>query len=138
MKCITRLLLAIGTAAALCSAPAFAKDHGQGHGKDKFEKHDRDHDRDDRWRRDHDRDDHFRHANSGTPPGWRHGRKTGWGNCDLPPGQAKKQGCHSTWVNHRDRDRDRRIWRDRAENRRERERRERERREPASHECARA
>ncbi len=28
------------------------------------------------------------------PPGWDRGRKTGWGNCDLPPGLAKKQGCH--------------------------------------------
>jgi hypothetical protein len=27
-----------------------------------------------------------------TPPGWQHGRKTGWGNSDLPPGQAKKAG----------------------------------------------
>jgi hypothetical protein len=30
--------------------------------------------------------------NGSTPPGWQHGRKTGWGNSDLPPGQAKKQG----------------------------------------------
>lgn len=27
------------------------------------------------------------------PPGWDRGRKTGWGACDLPPGQAKKAGC---------------------------------------------
>ncbi len=32
-------------------------------------------------------------ARSGSPPGWERGRKTGWGNCDLPPGQAKKYGC---------------------------------------------
>jgi len=25
-----------------------------------------------------------------TPPGWSHGRKTGWGGADMPPGQAKK------------------------------------------------
>jgi len=30
--------------------------------------------------------------NGNTPPGWQHGRKRGWGNSDLPPGQAKKQG----------------------------------------------
>src|SRR5574337_1329157 len=30
------------------------------------------------------------------PPGWHHGRKTGWGHCDLPPGLAKKHGCYST------------------------------------------
>ena len=29
------------------------------------------------------------------PPGWGHGKKTGWGNCGLPPGQAKKYGCRS-------------------------------------------
>lgn len=30
------------------------------------------------------------------PPGWSHGRKAGWRNCDLPPGQAKKRGCYPT------------------------------------------
>lgn len=30
----------------------------------------------------------------GRPPGWSHGRKVGWRGCDLPPGQAKKQGCY--------------------------------------------
>lgn len=29
------------------------------------------------------------------PPGWGHGKKTGWGNCGLPPGQAKKYGCRT-------------------------------------------
>jgi hypothetical protein len=32
----------------------------------------------------------------GRPPGWDHGRKAGWGNCDLPPGLAKKRGCYPT------------------------------------------
>ena len=31
----------------------------------------------------------------GEPPGWTHGKKTGWGNCGLPPGQAKKYGCQT-------------------------------------------
>jgi hypothetical protein len=30
--------------------------------------------------------------NGGTPPGWQHGRKVGWGDPGVPPGQAKKQG----------------------------------------------
>jgi hypothetical protein len=30
--------------------------------------------------------------NGDTPPGWQHGRKRGWGNSDMPPGLAKKQG----------------------------------------------
>jgi hypothetical protein len=29
------------------------------------------------------------------PPGWNHGKKTGWKNCGLPPGQAKKYGCRT-------------------------------------------
>jgi hypothetical protein len=29
------------------------------------------------------------------PPGWSHGQKAGWGNCGLPPGQAKKYGCRT-------------------------------------------
>lgn len=28
------------------------------------------------------------------PYGWNRGRKVGWGNCDLPPGLAKKYGCY--------------------------------------------
>ena len=43
------------------------------------------------------------------PPGWDHGKKTGWGDCDVPPGQVKKLGCHPNskhHVAHRDRDRD--------------------------------
>jgi hypothetical protein len=57
-------------------------DHGHGHGKNKSKSND--------------------HHTSGTtgpsnrPAGWDKGKKTGWGDCDLPPGLAKKQGCHST------------------------------------------
>jgi len=29
------------------------------------------------------------------PPGWNHGKKTGWSNCGMPPGQAKKYGCRT-------------------------------------------
>jgi hypothetical protein len=83
------------------STSATAKDHGdkgKGHGNRHNEDHD---DRD---------DDHGRHgdrweARNGweyrtyerdqRPPGWSKGRKTGWGNCNLPPGQAKKYGCNT-------------------------------------------
>lgn len=45
-------------------------------------------------RRDDRRDHRYKvRRNGNRPPGWRHGRKTGWGNCNLPPGQAKKHGC---------------------------------------------
>jgi hypothetical protein len=29
------------------------------------------------------------------PPGWNRGKKTGWGNCGVPPGQAKKGECRT-------------------------------------------
>jgi hypothetical protein len=29
------------------------------------------------------------------PEGWSHGKKTGWSNCGMPPGQAKKYGCRT-------------------------------------------
>lgn len=32
------------------------------------------------------------------PHGWNRGRKVGWGNCDLPPGLAKKYGCNSSFL----------------------------------------
>lgn len=35
------------------------------------------------------------------PPGWSQGKKTGWGNCGMPPGQAKKYGCRSYVYNGR-------------------------------------
>lgn len=66
-------------------------DHDRDHDRDKSPRHvghNAGHDRD--FDRDGDRDDRERR-----PPGWSHGRKTGWGDCDVPPGQAKKYGCHS-------------------------------------------
>ena len=35
------------------------------------------------------------------PPGWNRGRKTGWGACKVPPGQATKSGCSSTFFSGR-------------------------------------
>ncbi len=35
----------------------------------------------------------FRHR----PRGWDRGHKRGWRGCDLPPGLAKKYGCHSSF-----------------------------------------
>ncbi len=86
------LLGALGLA-----APSLA-DHGQK--KEKGNPHqkraaDRGHgdDRDDaQW----ERRDNFEYRTYGPkedrPPGWSRGAKTGWGNCGLPPGQAKKHG----------------------------------------------
>ena len=50
-------------------------------------------------------------SDSGRPPGWDKGKKTGWGDCDVPPGQAKKQGCNGSATRgdkkHHDHDDDR-------------------------------
>lgn len=40
-------------------------------------------------------------ARQGRPPGWDRGRKVGWGNCDLPPGLAKKVGCYNRFFDRR-------------------------------------
>ena len=37
------------------------------------------------------------------PPGWDQGGKKGWGDCDVPPGLAKKRGCNSTGYSTRER-----------------------------------
>jgi len=68
--------------------------------------HDRDHDRDRdrdqvRHRGRHRDDDRDSFRGDGRPPGWSKGNKTGWGNCDVPPGQAKKYGCHPNGRSHR-------------------------------------
>jgi hypothetical protein len=92
---------------ALCVSPAFAKGnpHGhQSHDTKQSHAHDRDdhkgHDRNAHG--DHDRD-HHEHQAKARPAGWDKGKKTGWGNCHVPPGQAKKSGCNAH-VNHHDRD----------------------------------
>src|SRR6266404_1745522 len=95
----------IGLLALSLLPAAFAQGKGHGNGKGKGQaKHDRDddRDRDNDSDRDHDRDrgDDVRGSllgrstDSSRPPGWDKGRKTGWGNCDVPPGQVKKYGCH--------------------------------------------
>lgn len=106
MRKMLRNLSIACLAGSLIAAPAFA-DRDHDHDKDRddhhSEHHDRDHDRDRDhhrdWDRDHDRDPehhrehHYRRTN-GDPPGWEHGKKKGWGDCDVPPGQAKKHGCN--------------------------------------------
>jgi len=49
---------------------------------------------DDRW----ERREGFEYRTFGDrdrPPGWERGEKTGWENCGLPPGQAKKYECRT-------------------------------------------
>jgi len=88
-----RCLAVLGLIAVLgLAAPTVMradKDTDKGKGNPHASKND-----DDRWERregyeyrTYDRDDH--------PPGWNKGKKTGWGECGLPPGQAKKSGCRT-------------------------------------------
>jgi hypothetical protein len=108
---MTKRRLAILTVAAALTlgAPALMADHdgdrddghkrGHGHGQS----HGRGNKRADRSDRDGDERGWERRGNyeyrtyerDGRPPGWSQGRKTGWGNCGLPPGQAKKYGCYA-------------------------------------------
>ncbi len=112
-----RLILSI-LVFALAVSPAFAKgkptnagggnkqEHGQSgeHGKGGGGDHDRDDDRD-HGKGKHDRNDHDRdhgRASGERPAGWDKGKKVGWGDCDVPPGQEKKAGvpCRSTSRKH--------------------------------------
>jgi len=68
------------------------RDQIERRGRDRVQRHDRD---DDRERNREHRRDIFVRDEHGRPPGWDRGKKKGWGDCDVPPGQAKKQGCHS-------------------------------------------
>ena len=67
------------------------KDHGKGnsHAKKNVDRDDKEWEKRDgyQYRVYGDRD--------GRPPGWSRGKKTGWGNCGVPPGQAKKDGCRT-------------------------------------------
>lgn len=121
-------VMAVSLAMTLTAA---AKDHGNAvhnrwHDRDGWQLRrvaDRDHDHDARRDRDHDGDrnrrdrdhdgdrdrDHEGRGNSMRgnhgAQGSSHGRKTGWGNCNVPPGQAKKYGCGPSW-GYRDNDHD--------------------------------
>ena len=85
----------------LFGSNALAQGNSQGHGKGN--PHNAHWDDDDQG--DHDRDGGHWKARNGweyqtyegdrRPPGWGNGKKKGWGNCDLPPGQAKKYGCNT-------------------------------------------
>ena len=75
--------------------------HSSDKDKDK-EKHHEDNDRDDRHAgRGH---GHEHQAAASNPPGWDKGKKTGWGDCNVPPGLAKQRGCDSHGLSARERD----------------------------------
>jgi hypothetical protein len=104
---------------ALPATASFA--HPRGHDRDAYRRPEyrwehRDRDRDSRRAREyrHERHEQYMQVaqkDHGRPPGWDKGKKKGWGDCDVPPGQAKKQGCEGYSYN-RDHDRDHRRPRD--------------------------
>ena len=87
---ILALIAALGSATPALRADQ-GKHEGQGnpHASRSFD------DDDDRW----ERRDGYEYRSYGDrddrPPGWSRGKKTGWGDCGLPPGQAKKHGCRT-------------------------------------------
>ena len=87
--------LVVVIAALFLVSPLFA-DQGKGKGKGNPHKNQAaDYRDDDRWERRGDYEYRTYGQNEGAPPGWSKGKKTGWGNCGLPPGQAKKYGCQT-------------------------------------------
>ena len=86
-------IFALTTALAV-NLPALMADHG-----DKGEKHQQGNkhsgDRDDQGWQQRNGYEYRTYGGDERPPGWSQGKKTGWGNCGLPPGQAKKYGCRT-------------------------------------------
>lgn len=81
------------------------KGKGNPHKEQSFDRNDGDdgdHDGNDRWERRGDYEYRVYGEHEGVPPGWNKGRKTGWGNCGMPPGQAKKYGCRNYQYEGRD------------------------------------
>jgi len=88
---ILALLAALGL-----GTPSLMADHGDEGHKHKHKHGNKHFDDDDQgW----ERRDSYEYRTYGDrderPPGWSQGKKTGWGNCGLPPGQAKKYGCRA-------------------------------------------
>jgi hypothetical protein len=88
------IFLGVGMSSAMADRP---DGKGHGHGNPHAKHFDgEDHDWEQRGKyeyRVYDGDHH--------PPGWSHGKKTGWGDCGMPPGQAKKYGCRTYVENGR-------------------------------------
>lgn len=115
-KTMFRTLAAFGLCTVMMTGSAWAqgRGHARGNMSNQTWRADRDGDRN-TWNRDWRGDrDRWTFGNDQRPSGWNKGKKTGWGNCDVPPGQAKKMGCNPvssyygrSHSNYRDRDRDR-------------------------------
>ena len=113
-KLMFRTLASFALCAVMLTGAAFAQGRGHARGNMSNQTWRANGDRD-TWNRDWRGDrDRWTFGNDQRPRGWSKGNKTGWGNCDVPPGQAKKMGCNSAFSdygrtrrNYRDHDRDR-------------------------------
>jgi hypothetical protein len=76
-------------AALSLGTPAMA-DHGHGDSKNDHGNKHSDDDDDRGWEHRDGYEYRTYGDRDGRPPGWSRGKKTAWGNCGLPPGQAKK------------------------------------------------
>lgn len=94
-----RLFATLALVAALGFSTPLLADHGdKGQKHQHGNKHSDDrqgNDNDQGWERRGDYEYRTYGDREGHPPGWSRGKKTGWGNCGLPPGQAKKYGCRT-------------------------------------------
>jgi hypothetical protein len=92
---MTKSLLATVTLAVGLSfgTPAVLADHGDDQGN-KYQQGNKHSDHDEGWQQQGGYE-YRTYSAEQKPPGWSHGKKTGWGNCGLPPGQAKKYGCRT-------------------------------------------
>jgi hypothetical protein len=94
--------LALAVAFSIGAPNAFADhdDHGNGHGYGHGNKHAK-YDDEQGWEHREGYEYRTYAGNGHYPPGWNRGNKTGWGNCGMPPGQAKKYGCRTyTYQGH--------------------------------------
>ena len=67
--------------------------HREHERQEQMERERRERERHERFERE--RRERFEQVCAGESHGWSKGKKTGWGDCDLPLGQVKKYGCHS-------------------------------------------
>ena len=86
-------ILTLGIALTF-GTPVLRADHGNDHKDGHGNKHSDDDD-DQGWQRREGYEYHTYRDSDDRPPGWSRGKKTGWGDCGLPPGQAKKHGCYT-------------------------------------------
>lgn len=91
---MNRAILAIALAAVM-SCPGVLAVHAQGNSGHKEHGNQHGSKTDDDWQQRDGWEYRTYGPESGRPPGWSHGKKTGWGDCGLPPGQAKKYGCQT-------------------------------------------